>query len=87
MYGSYGRKNVFILSTLFMAITGIGQAIANSYIMFILFAYLNAVGTSAVFPLAFIIGERARFIPHSSDSIVKYNFEIIKSLATVAVST
>lgn len=40
-----------------MAITGIGQAIANSYIIFVLFAYLNAVGTSAVFPLAFIIGK------------------------------
>lgn len=47
-----------------MAITGIGQAIANSYIMFILFAYLNAVGTSAVFPLAFIIGKSIHYLLH-----------------------
>lgn len=53
---SYGRKIIFILSTIFMAITGIGQAISTNYTTFTLFAYLNAVGTSGVFPLAFIIG-------------------------------
>lgn len=39
-----------------MAITGIGQALSQSYNAFILFAFLNAVGTAGVFPLAFIIG-------------------------------
>lgn len=53
---SYGRKNIFIISILFMSLTGIGQAISNSYIVFALFAFLNAVGTAGVFPLAFIIG-------------------------------
>ncbi|XP_055692440.1 organic cation transporter protein isoform X1 [Lutzomyia longipalpis] len=52
----YGRKIVFILSILFMSITGIGQALAGNYIMFIVFAYLNAIGTSGVYPLAFILG-------------------------------
>lgn len=53
---SYGRKNIFIISILFMSLTGIGQAISNSYICFATFAFLNAVGTAGVFPLAFIIG-------------------------------
>lgn len=39
-----------------MAITGIGQALSQSYNAFIFFAFLNAVGTAGVFPLAFIIG-------------------------------
>lgn len=47
---------IFILSTIFMAVTGIGQALATNYSTFVIFAYLNAVGTSGVFPLAFIIG-------------------------------
>lgn len=53
---SYGRKIVFVLSILFMAITGIGQALSTSYAVFNLFAFLNAVGTAGVFPLAFILG-------------------------------
>uniref|UniRef100_A0A1B0FY37 Major facilitator superfamily (MFS) profile domain-containing protein n=1 Tax=Phlebotomus papatasi TaxID=29031 RepID=A0A1B0FY37_PHLPP len=52
----YGRKIVLILSILFMSITGIGQALSGDYITFIVFAYLNAVGTSGVYPLAFILG-------------------------------
>jgi OCT family organic cation transporter-like MFS transporter 4/5 len=39
-----------------MSITGIGQAISNSYLMFMIFAFLNAVGTSGVYPLAFVLG-------------------------------
>lgn len=38
-----------------MAITGIGQALATNYVTFATFALLNAVGTSGVYPLAFII--------------------------------
>jgi MFS transporter, OCT family, solute carrier family 22 (organic cation transporter), member 4/5 len=39
-----------------MSITGIGQALSWNYLVFLLFAFLNAVGTSGVYPLAFIIG-------------------------------
>jgi len=39
-----------------MGITGIAQALAWDYISFLLFALLNAIGTSGVYPLAFIIG-------------------------------
>lgn len=39
-----------------MSVTGIGQALSPDYITFIIFAFLNAVGTSGVYPLAFIIG-------------------------------
>lgn len=52
----YGRKNVFIVAIVFMSITGVGQALSTNYITFLVFAFLNAIGTSGVFPLAFIIG-------------------------------
>lgn len=39
-----------------MSITGIGQALSTSYLWFAIFAFLNAVGTSGVYPLAFILG-------------------------------
>jgi OCT family organic cation transporter-like MFS transporter 4/5 len=39
-----------------MSITGVGQAISTSYLMFLVFAFLNAVGTSGVYPLAFVLG-------------------------------
>lgn len=38
-----------------MAVTGVGQALSPNYDIFVLFAFLNAVGTSGVYPLAFII--------------------------------
>jgi MFS transporter, OCT family, solute carrier family 22 (organic cation transporter), member 4/5 len=52
----FGRKKIFIIATMFMALTGIGQAISTNYLMFLSFAFLNAVGTSGVYPLAFVIG-------------------------------
>lgn len=52
----YGRKMVFIVAIIFMSITGVGQAISNNYLTFLTFAFLNAVGTSGVYPLAFVIG-------------------------------
>lgn len=39
-----------------MSITGVCQGFAKSYKSFLIFAFLNAVGTAGVFPLAFIIG-------------------------------
>ena len=52
----YGRKKMFLVAIIFMSLTGIGQALSTGYIMFLGFAFLNAVGTSGVFPLAFVIG-------------------------------
>ncbi|XP_065369678.1 organic cation transporter protein isoform X2 [Calliphora vicina] len=52
----YGRKIIFIICIIFMAITGVGQGLAWDYNSFLIFAFLNAVGTSGVYPLAFIIG-------------------------------
>lgn len=52
----YGRKIIFIVSIFFMSVTGVGMALAWSYISFLFFAFLNAVGTSGVYPLAFVIG-------------------------------
>lgn len=52
----FGRKNIFIICSVFMAVTGIAQGLAWDYNSFLIFAFLNAVGTSGVYPLAFIIG-------------------------------
>jgi len=40
-----------------MAATGVMQGLSTNYVMFATFAFLNAVGTSGVYPLAFIIGK------------------------------
>lgn len=53
----HGRKNVFIVSILFMSITGIAMALCQSYTAFLIWNLLNAIGTSGVYPLAFILGE------------------------------
>lgn len=53
----FGRKIIFLFCILFMSLTGIGQALSQDYITFSVFAFLNAVGTSGVYPLAFIIGK------------------------------
>jgi MFS transporter, OCT family, solute carrier family 22 (organic cation transporter), member 4/5 len=39
-----------------MCITGIGQAFSTSYEMFLIFAFLNAVGVSGMYPIAFVLG-------------------------------
>jgi MFS transporter, OCT family, solute carrier family 22 (organic cation transporter), member 4/5 len=52
----FGRKKIFLVAIMFMSLTGVGQAVSTNYIMFLTFAYLNAVGTSGVYPLAFVIG-------------------------------
>ncbi|XP_073812454.1 organic cation transporter protein isoform X2 [Musca autumnalis] len=52
----FGRKIIFIICIMFMAVTGIAQGLAWDYNSFLIFAFLNAVGTSGVYPLAFIIG-------------------------------
>lgn len=41
-----------------MAVTGVIQAFSVNYELFTFFGFLNAVGTSGVFPLAFIIGNK-----------------------------
>ncbi|EDX06893.1 GD25780 [Drosophila simulans] len=52
----YGLKHIFLFCIVFMALTGVAQALSWDYISFLFFALLNAVGTSGVYPLAFIIG-------------------------------
>lgn len=52
----YGRRLIFIFCILFMSVTGIAQALSGNYATFSVFAFLNAFGTSGVYPLAFIIG-------------------------------
>lgn len=41
---------------MFSILTGIAQALSTNYSTFIFFALLNAIGTSGVYPLAFILG-------------------------------
>lgn len=52
----YGRKLMFITSIMLMTVAGIGQVLSNSYNVFNVFVFLNAVGTAGIYPLAFIIG-------------------------------
>ncbi|KAK6636773.1 hypothetical protein RUM43_010436 [Polyplax serrata] len=52
----YGRKIIFVFCILLMSTTGIAQAVAPDYIFFQVFVFLNALGTSGVYPLAFILG-------------------------------
>ncbi|XP_066993624.1 organic cation transporter protein isoform X2 [Anabrus simplex] len=52
----FGRKLVFIFCIVLMSITGIAQAVSPDYITFQVFVFINALGTSGVYPLAFIIG-------------------------------
>ncbi|XP_037914472.1 organic cation transporter protein isoform X1 [Hermetia illucens] len=51
----YGRKIIFTVCIIFMSITGVLQGLAWDYGSFLIFAFLNAVGTSGVYPLAFIL--------------------------------
>lgn len=77
MIFSYGRKIILIVSTIFMAITGIGQALSTSYDAFVFFAFLNAVGTAGVFPMAFIIGIFCFDFGSKFHSIVRFYNSII----------
>ncbi|XP_059481373.1 organic cation transporter protein [Neocloeon triangulifer] len=52
----FGRKLVLVGSLVLMSVTGVLQAVAPSYLVFQFFVLLNAVGTSGVYPLAFILG-------------------------------
>lgn len=75
-----GRKKVFLFCILFMSLTGIGQALSNSYVMFSVFAFLNAFGTSGVFPLAFIIG---KFSGNIIDICVYLGFLVYSQISIV----
>lgn len=67
-----------------MALSGIGQAISASYTAFIFFAYLNAVGTSSVYPLAFIIGILFYF-HHFSLCIIIFYVKIHNNISPVTI--
>lgn len=70
----YGRKNIFIISIFAMSCTGIAQALCNSYIPFLILNFLNAVGTSGVYPMAFILGESGSYKKDNSFKIFKSIF-------------
>ncbi|RZC05036.1 organic cation transporter protein [Asbolus verrucosus] len=52
----YGRKKIFIICTLIMGLSGIGQVVSPEYVTFDIMMFINAMGTAGVYPLAFIIG-------------------------------
>lgn len=51
----YGRRTVFIGSLAFMSLTGIGQAVSNSYMMLLIFTLLNAAGTAGIYFAIFVL--------------------------------
>ncbi|CAG9822517.1 unnamed protein product [Phaedon cochleariae] len=52
----YGRKLVFIFCILLMSISGALQVLSPNYITFAILVFVNSLGTSGVYPLAFIFG-------------------------------
>lgn len=64
----YGRKNILIISICIMSLTGIAQALSKSYASFLIWNLLNAVGTSGVYPMAFILGECWSLLSHKITS-------------------
>lgn len=68
----YGRKNLLIISIFLMSITGIAQALSNDYISFLVLNFLNAIGTSGVYPLAFILGERRQYILRRNPNLIQF---------------
>jgi len=59
---SYGRKIIFVLCILLLAVSGVAQAFSPDYYTFQLFVFLNAMGTAGVFPLAFVLGKPNKLI-------------------------
>lgn len=51
----YGRKMPLLVAIVIMSTTGIAQALSPNYIWFLIFAFLNAVGSSGVYPAAFVM--------------------------------
>lgn len=51
----YGRRKIFIISVAFMSLNGIGQAVSSSYLMYLVFTFLNAAGTTGIYFSAFIL--------------------------------
>lgn len=51
----YGRRKIFIISIIFMSLNGIGQAVSSSYLMFLIFTFLNSAGTTGIYFSAFIL--------------------------------
>lgn len=52
----YGRKIIFVVCNVLMSISGVLQIASPEYITFDVLIFLNALGASGVYPLAFIIG-------------------------------
>lgn len=44
-----------------MSLTGIGQGLAQNYLMYQIFAFLNALGNAGMYPLIFVIGKNEVF--------------------------
>lgn len=52
----YGRKLILVVCILLMSLSGVLQIASPDYVTFVVFIFLNALGTAGVYPLAFIIG-------------------------------
>lgn len=74
----FGRKIIFLFCILLMSLTGIAQALSKDYITFSVFAFLNAFGTSGVYPLAFIIGKFEIISFKSFGAILYYVYVIFR---------
>ncbi|XP_074033248.1 organic cation transporter protein-like [Leptinotarsa decemlineata] len=51
----FGRKLIFIFCICLMSVTGTLQVLSPDYMTFVLFIFMNSVGTAGVFPLALVL--------------------------------
>lgn len=51
----YGRKIPMIIAIALMSLTGIAQILANNYLTFLILTFFNAIGSSGVYPPAFVL--------------------------------
>ncbi|XP_074033259.1 organic cation transporter protein isoform X3 [Leptinotarsa decemlineata] len=74
----FGRKLVFIFCIFLMSVSGALQAFSPNYMTFVIFMFINSLGTAGVYPLAFVlvvemVGKRKR---EASGMVLNYFYAI-----------
>nr|XP_023022775.1 organic cation transporter protein-like [Leptinotarsa decemlineata] len=81
----FGRKLIFIFCICLMSVTGTLQVLSPDYMTFVLFIFMNSVGTAGVFPLALVLvvemaGKKNR---EASAIVLNYFFAIGEAIVAL----
>lgn len=57
MHRRYGRRVLLVLGMVFCGIAGVAKSFVNSYTLFLLFEFLDALFGAGTYAVGFIIGE------------------------------